>query len=63
MMQLSRIGSANTYARCMKEMSDWGYISYTASSNIHSGSRVSCIRFDTTTDIARNTGTDTGIKN
>ena len=62
MMQLSRIGSANTYARCIKELSDWGYISYTASSNIHSGSRVSCIRFDTATDIARNTGTDTGIK-
>ena len=62
MMQLSRIGSANTYARCMKELSDWGYISYTASSNLHSGSRVSCIRFDTANDIARNTGTDTGIK-
>ena len=62
MMQLSRIGSANTYARCMKELSDWGYIMYTASSNLHSGSRVSCIRFDITTDIARNTGTDTGIK-
>ena len=62
MMQLSRIGSANTYARCMKELSDWGYIMYTASSNLHLGSRVSCIRFDTATDIARNTGTDTGIK-
>ena len=62
MMQLSRIGSANTYARCIKELSDWGYILYTASSNLHSGSRVSCIRFDTTTDTPRNTGTDTGIK-
>ncbi|BBE20416.1 hypothetical protein AQPE_4608 [Aquipluma nitroreducens] len=62
MMQLSRIGSANTYARCIKELSDWGYISYTASSNIHSGSRVSCIRFDTAPDIARNTEIDTGIK-
>ena len=62
MMQLSRIGSANTYARCMKELSDWGYVMYTASSNLHSGSRVSCIRFDTATVIARNTGTDTGIK-
>ena len=62
MMQLSRIGSANTYARCIKELSDWGYISYTASSNLHSGSRVSCIRFDTAPDIARNTGADTGIK-
>ena len=62
MMQLSRIGSANTYARCIKELSDWGYITYAASSNLHSGSRVSCIRFDTATDIARNTGTDIGIK-
>ena len=62
MMQLSRIGSANTYARCIKELSDWGYIMYTASSNLHSGSRVSCIRFDTATDTPRNTGTDTGIK-
>ena len=62
MMQLSRIGSANTYARCMKELSDWGYIMYTASSNLHSGSRVSCIRFDTATDTASSTGTDTGTK-
>ena len=62
MMQLSRIGSANTYARCMKELFDWGYITYTASSNLHSGSRVSCTRFDTTTDTPRNAGTDTGIK-
>ncbi|MDD2306096.1 MAG: hypothetical protein PHP53_15450 [Prolixibacteraceae bacterium] len=60
MMHLSRIGSANTYARCMKELSDWGYIMYTASSNLHSGSRVSCTRYDTATDIARNTSTDTG---
>ena len=62
MMQLSRIGSANTYARCMKELSNWGYILYTASSNLHSGSRVSCIRFDTTTDIARSTATGSDIK-
>ena len=63
MMQMSRIGSANTYARCIKELSDWGYISYTASSNLHSGSRVFCIRFDTASDTASNTGTDTGIEN
>jgi len=59
MMQLSRIGSANTYARCMKELSDWGYIFYTASSNLHSGSRVSCIRLDNETDTTKNTGTGT----
>ncbi len=59
MMQLSRIGSANTYARCMKELSDWGYIIYTASSNLHLGSRVSCVQFDTETDTTRSTGSET----
>ena len=62
-MEMSRLGSVNTYARCMKELSQWGYIRYIASSNIHSGSRVSCIRFDTASDTASNTGTDTGIEN
>ena len=66
-MEMSRLGSVNTYARCMKELSQWGYIQYTPSSNIHSGSRVSCIRFDIATDTANNTGTDTarntGIEN
>ena len=59
-MEMSRLGSVNTYARCMKELSQWGYIQYIPSSNIHAGSRVSCIRFDTASDIASDTGTDTG---
>jgi len=63
MMDLSRIGSANTYARCMKELAEWGYINYIASSNIHSGSRVSCIKFDTTGDTTSDTPKNTGIKN
>jgi len=66
-MEISRLGSVNTYARCMKELSEWGYIRYIPSSNLHSGSRVSCIRFDTASDTASNTGTDTatntGIEN
>jgi len=62
-MEISRLGSGNTYARCMKELSQWGYIQYIPSSNIHSGSRVSCIRFDTATDTASNTATDIGIEN
>ncbi|MDD2307431.1 MAG: hypothetical protein PHP53_22195 [Prolixibacteraceae bacterium] len=62
-MYMSRLGSVNTYARCMKELSLWGYIQYIPSSNIHSGSRVSCIRFDTASDTANSTGTDTGIEN
>jgi hypothetical protein len=62
LMQLARIGSANTYARCIKELADWGYVIYLPSSNLHSGSKVSCIRFDSTSDTAGNTGCDTGIK-
>ncbi|MDX9881403.1 MAG: hypothetical protein RBS73_05015 [Prolixibacteraceae bacterium] len=57
-MRLARIGSANTYARCMRDLTDWGYIAYFPSSNLHSGSKVSCIRFD----IGSDTACDTGIK-
>lgn len=59
MMDLARIGSANTYARCMKELTDWGYIRYKASSNLHRGSEVSCIRLDTN-DSSSDTESDTG---
>lgn len=45
-MGMARIGSANTYARCMKELARWGYIRYNPSSNLHLGSTVSCIIFD-----------------
>jgi hypothetical protein len=58
-MQLARIGSANTYARCIKELADWGYVTYLPSSNLHSGSKVSCIRFDSTSDTSASTATDT----
>lgn len=59
MMRLSRIGSVNTYARCMKELHKWGYVEYTPSSNMHQGSQLSCIRFDTAGNTTRNTPADT----
>jgi hypothetical protein len=66
-MELSRLGSLNTYARCMKELTEWGYIRYNPSSNLHTGSRVTCIRFDTAgdtaTDTAGDTASGTGIEN
>ena len=61
-MEMSRLGSVNTYARCMKELSQWGYIQYIPSSNIHAGSRVSCIRFDTASDTGTDTTSNTGIE-
>ena len=57
----------NTYARCMKELTEWGYIRYNPSSNLHAGSRVTCIRFDTAgdtaSDTAGNTASGTGTEN
>ena len=55
-MQLSRIGSANTYARCMKQLQEWGYIRYVSTANNYFGSHVTCVSFDT----GRNTSSDTG---
>jgi|SRR5665647_479933 len=59
MMQLSRIGSVNTYARCIKQLQEWGYIRYVPTSNMYVGSHVTCISFDTATDTARDTGRNT----
>ena len=59
MMQLSRIGSVNTYARCIKQLQEWGYIRYVHTSNMYVGSLVTCISFDTATDTARDTGRNT----
>jgi hypothetical protein len=60
LMQLSGIGSTNTYARCMKQLDDWGYIQYSPNGNFHTGIQVSCISFDSGTDTRRSTRSDTG---
>ena len=66
LMVLSRIGSVNTYAKCMKELDRWKYIRYFPAANRHCGSEVSCIRFDTgnrtDNDTASDTGDDTLLK-
>lgn len=62
-MGMSRIGSRNTYSKCMKELNDWGYITYFPNSNRYQVSKVSCTRFDTTNgttnDTANGTASDT----
>ncbi len=69
LMTLSRIGGRNTYARCMKELDQWGYIRYSPSGNFYTGWNVSCIRFDTGDEPGSGTESDTrttgysGIKN
>ena len=59
-MKLSLIGSVNNYARCMKQLQQWGYIRYISAANLYLGSQVTGIRFDTGTYTGTDTGCDTG---
>lgn len=63
MMRLSRIGSVNTYARCMKQLHAWGYVEYSPAANLHSGSIISCIRFDIRVETTSDTASDTLLLN
>lgn len=51
-MQLSKIGSVNTYTKCLKQLHDWSYIIYHPSYNPHVGSQVTLISFDKGSDKA-----------
>ena len=62
LMQISGIGSNNTYAKCMKQLDEWGYIQYSPNGNLHTGIQVSCISFDTGTDTRTSTRSDTGTE-
>jgi hypothetical protein len=55
MMRLSKIGSLTTYLKCLRELSAWQYIRYTASHNPQQGSKVHLYRMDTTTDTTTGT--------
>jgi hypothetical protein len=58
-MAYSKIGSINTYHRCMRELSDWDYILYEPSYDRQRGSQVMLYRFDIAVDIASDTSIDT----
>ena len=55
MMSQSKIGSANTYSKCIKELQEFGYIEYFPSHNPYKGSLVNMYTFDTTTGATINT--------
>jgi hypothetical protein len=46
-MPMSKIGSQNTYHKCLKDLNCWGYISYVPSRNPIKGSLVYLFSFDT----------------
>ncbi|MEP1095964.1 MAG: hypothetical protein ABJG78_12685 [Cyclobacteriaceae bacterium] len=50
LMRLSKIGSANTYTKCLKELDEWSYIQYLPSHNPMQGSRVHLYTFDKSGD-------------
>ena len=59
-MSESKIGSANTYTKCLKELHTWGYIIYNPSFNRFKSSKVSIITFDKGTDKGSDKGGDKG---
>lgn len=50
LMKVSKIGSANTYTRCLKQLDEWGYIQYLPSFNPLRGSLVNLYTFDNSSD-------------
>ena len=50
MMDISKIGSTNTYTRCLKELDTYGYIQYLPSFNPLKGSTVNLFDFNKGTD-------------
>lgn len=60
LMRASKIGSANTYTKCLKELDVWEYIKYYPSYNPHKGSQVYLYNFNKATDNAIDISTDKG---
>ncbi len=63
LMTVSKIGSANTYTKCLKQLDEWGYINYLPSHNPMKGSLVNLYTFDTTTDKSSDTTGSNGSDN
>ena len=57
-MHIAHIGSVNTYTKCIKQLHEWGYIEYFPSFHPDSGSKVTCISFDKSSDKAGDNAAD-----
>lgn len=62
LMTLSKIGSKNTYVKCLRDLDNSGFIKYNPSKNPLKGSTVDMLRFDTSTGSSSgiSTGSSTG---
>lgn len=59
-MEISKIGSANTYTKCLKELDKFGYIQYLPSYSPLRGSLVNLYNFDNSTDKGSDNSSDKG---
>jgi hypothetical protein len=59
-MKLSKIGSANTYTKCLKELDSKGFIKYNPSYNPLIGSKINLYRFDKGSDNSSVKGSSKG---
>lgn len=57
-MVVAKIGSVNTYTRCIKELHQWDYVHYHPSRNSLRPSKITFIRFDKTDDNSRDKTAD-----
>lgn len=60
-MRISKIGSVNTYVKCLKELHLWNYIRYEPSFNPQRGSKVHLYRFDNGSDKADSNSNDKAL--
>ena len=58
-MRLSKIGSKNTYHKCISELSEWGFFLYCPSHNPMKGSTVKMYKFGTSSGTTTSTSTGT----
>lgn len=58
LMYASKIGSANTYTKCLKQLDHWDYLEYKPSYNPARGSLVSLYSFDKGINKADDIGND-----
>jgi len=49
LMMVSKIGSKNTYTKCLRQLDEWGYLNYFPSHNPMKGSLVNLYTFEPTT--------------
>ena len=50
LMQSSKIGSTNTYTKCLRELDSWGYLKYMPSFNPNKGSKIYLYTFNKGSD-------------